>query len=163
MAMRTLRRIPLYLALTLVACSAAPLTISISDYQSGVTLVQDGAVYFQKSSQNQTPPTALKTVTLEGQAEYQQASVVMEFYASDGPPCNPSGGVYRCDVNTSSMDLLGEANFSSSVTQAISWSGTKLTSGVNKNNLYIGVRLKNGLVTSGTLKFRNMVAKVTIF
>ena len=161
--MRT-RRIPLYLALTLVACSAAPLAISISDYQAGVTLVQDGAVYFQKSSQNQTPPTALKTVALEGQAEYQHASVVLEFYASDGPPCSSqSGGVYRCAVDTSTMDLLGEANFSSSATQAISWSGARLTSGVNKNNLYIGVRLKSGLVTSGTLKFRNMVAKVTVF
>jgi len=157
-------RISLYFVLILTACSAAPLTISLGEYQSGVTLVQDGAVYFQKSSQNQVPPTAFKSVTLEGQAVYQQAVVVMEFYASDGLPCNTqNSGVYRCAVDTATMDLLGQSDFSGSDTQAINWSGTRLTNGVNKGNLYIGVRLKSGLITSGTLKFRNMVAKVALF
>lgn len=162
--MRLPSRLPLYLALALVACSAAPLTISISDYQSGVTLIQDGAVYFQKSSQNQTPPAALKSVTIEGEALYQQSAVVLEFFASDGPPCaTQTGGAYRCAADPASMDTLGEANFASSSSQSIRWTGAKLTSGVNKNNLYIGVRLKSGIITSGTLKFRNLVAKVVLF
>lgn len=121
-------------------------------------------MYFQKSTQNQTPPAALKSVTLEGEALYQQSAVVLEFFASDGPPCaTQSGGVYRCAADPASMDTLGEANFASSSSQPISWSGARLTSGVNKGNLYIGVRLKSGIITSGTLKFRNLVAKVVLF
>ena len=150
------------LSLLLAACSFAPISISIPDYSSSVA-ANFTAITFQKTNQTQTPSTALKSVALTGQITYD-GNATLEFYASDEPPCGSQvGGVYSCSLDTTKMEKIGESALQAGVAQSFSWGGSKLTGGVNKNSLYIGAKLKDGLLTGGTLKFRNMVAKVAVF
>ncbi|RIH87781.1 hypothetical protein [Calidithermus roseus] len=161
-----MRRFLLSIALggLLTACSFAPLVIHIEDYDTDVGLLGNSKVVFQKAKQNQTPPTPVKSIAIEGEVTYQQQDIILEFFASDGPPCTnqPISGVYVCDLS-SDFESVGEVGFASGAKQSFQWSGSELTAGTNKGSLYLGVRLKSGLLTGGSLLFRNIVAKVVIF
>lgn len=150
------------LSLALAACSGVPLSIPIPDYSSSV--VANGVtIAFQKTQQTQTPSTPLKSVVITGQIIYDQTADLL-FYASDAPPCgNQLKGVYFCSFDSSTMEKIGESSLQAEVAQSFSWSGAKLTSGINKNNLYIGVKLRDMSLTGGTLQFHNLVAKVAVF
>lgn len=148
----------------LAACSVAPLIIHIEDYDTDVGLLGNSKVVFQKAKQDRTPPAAVKSVAIEGKLIYQQQDITLEFYASDGPPCTnqPISGIYVCD-QSDNLERVGEVSFSGGAIQPFEWSGSQLTQGVNKGTLYMGVRLKSGLLTGGTLQFRNLIAKVALF
>lgn len=149
-------------ALLLTACSQAPLSIPVADSSTDIALITGSSIVFQKANQTQNPPTPVKSIALEGTATYKTENSVFEFFASDGVPCNNQvGSVYICSPNAS-LESLGQTDFSSGASQSFRWSGTKLTDGTNKGTLYLGVRLKSGTLSSGTLRFSNMVAKVAI-
>lgn len=146
----------------LAGCSALPLSISIPDYESSVA-ANSAVITFQKTQQTQTPPSPAKSIAIEGQVTYSQDATLV-FYASEEPPCGISGGgVYSCSLNPDKMDKIGEINLQVGVSYSFRWEGTRLTNGINKNSLYIGVSLKDSLFTGGTLQFRNLVAKVAVF
>lgn len=148
----------------LAACTALPFSTSVKDYDSDVTLFGNNTVALQKAQLGQRPGVALKSIEIIGNVTYQQQDVTLEFYAADESPCSTVlSGVYTCSVSSPTLESIGEVNFSSGVTQPFIWKGSKLTSGVNKGELYLGVRLKSGVLTGGTLQFRNMVAKVAVF
>jgi hypothetical protein len=107
------------------------------------------------------PPFALRKADLEGNLTYR-SEFAFSFYATDSEPCsNQSNGVYLCEENPS-FASIGSVNFQSGSTQPLRFSGSRLTSGINSGNLWIGVRLDKGLVTTGTLEFRNLVARVSL-
>lgn len=147
----------------LAACSQVPLSIAIQDSQTDVVAINTSSIVFQKANQAQTPPTAVKSIQLEGTANYKTENVTMEFFASDGPPCsNQIGGLYTC-APSANTESIGETSFAGGASQGFKWFGSKLTDGINKGTLYLGIRLKSGLLTSGTIQFTNMVAKVAVF
>lgn len=146
----------------LAACTALPLSIAIPGYTSKVA-ANNTVITFQKTQQTQTPPSPAKSITIEGQITYNQTATLV-FYASDTPPCDSQiNGVYTCSFDSNTMESLGEISLQAGVPQNFVWQGAKLTGGINKNSLYIGVSLKDSLLTGGTLQFRNMVAKVAVF
>ncbi|HEU4743162.1 MAG TPA: hypothetical protein VFS50_16315 [Meiothermus sp.] len=146
----------------LAACTALPLSISIPDYDSNVA-ANNTVITFQKTQQAQTPPSPAKSIAIEGKIIYSQSATLV-FYASEEPPCGMQiGGVYSCSFNPDKMDKLGEITLQAWIPQNFVWQGAKLTGGINKNSLYIGVSLKDSLLTGGTLQFRNMIAKVAVF
>jgi hypothetical protein len=148
----------------LAACTALPFSTSVKDYDTDVALIGNTIVTLQRAQLGERPGVALKSVEITGNVNYQQQNVTLEFYAADQPPCaSKVNGIYTCSVNSSSLESIGEVNFSSGATQPFTWGGDKLTSGVNKGELYLGVRLKSGTLTGGTLQFRNMIAKVAVF
>lgn len=145
----------------LMGCTSAPLTVALQDFEVPIATVQSGQVLFRQQVFNK-PPIALTAVALEGNLTYQQGSISLGFYTSDGEPCAPTGGVYVCNPTDSNIQAAGSVSFQSAATQPLRLSGSKLTSGINSGNLWIGVRLESGLATTGTLQFRNMVAKVAV-
>jgi len=148
----------------LAACTALPFSTSIKDYNTDVALIGNTTVTLQQAQLGERPGVALKSIEIVGNVTYQQQDVTLEFYAADQPPCaNNLNGVYTCPVSSPNLESIGQVNFSSGATQPFTWQGSKLTSGVNKGELYLGVRLKSGTLTGGTLQFRNMVAKVAVF
>ncbi len=150
----------LFLLVFLVGCSNAPLSVSIRDFDVDFAAVQTNKITFVKQG-FERPPVNLSRVELEGNLSYK-TGVSFSFYATDTEPCSTqSNGVYLCDPG-SSFEQIGTASFQSSPTQALRLSGNRLTSGINSGNLWIGVKLENGLATAGTLQFRNMVAKVAL-
>ncbi|WP_027893557.1 hypothetical protein [Calidithermus chliarophilus] len=161
-----MRRFLLSVALggLLAACSSAPLSIAITAEPVNVSLISDGAIYFQKAGQVQKPPVGVKEIGLEGTAKFTGQGV-LHFYATDQEPnCASSGGFFRCSsFDAATMDDLGTLDFSKNSTSPLKWSGAHLTSGVNNQTLYIGVKLESLGLTSGTLSFENLVAKVVLF
>jgi len=152
----------LALSVTLVACSAVPLSIAIPDYDSPVA-ANSATITFQQTSQTQAPPTPVKSISIQGQITYNQTAT-LEFYTSDTPPCGTVlGGVYTCSFDPSTMEKVGESALQAGVAQSFSWSSSRLTNGINQKTLYIGVALKSGLLSGGTLQFRNLVARVAVF
>ncbi|PZA07979.1 MULTISPECIES: hypothetical protein [unclassified Meiothermus] len=148
----------------LAACTALPFSTSIKDYDTKVALVGTSTVVLQRAQLDQRPGVALKSIEIVGNVTYQQQDVTLEFYAADQPPCGTAfSGVYTCPANSPNLESIGQVNFSSGATQPFTWQGSELTSGVNKGELYLGVRLKSGQLAGGTLQFRNMVAKVAVF
>lgn len=145
----------------LMGCTNAPLTVALQDFDVPIAAVQSGQAVFTEQNFNR-PPVALRAVTLEGSLNYQQGNVRLEFYTSEDEPCAPTGGVYVCNPNNPNIQAAGSASFQTGSTQPIRLSGSKLTGGINNGSLWIGVRLESGVVTAGTLQFRNMVAKVAV-
>jgi hypothetical protein len=148
----------------LAACTALPFSTSIQDYDTDVALVGNNTVALQQAQLGEQHGVTLKSIEITGSVTYQQQDVTLEFYAADQPPCGTViSGVYTCPASSPNLEFIGQVDFSSGATQSFNWKGDKLTSGVNKGELYLGVRLKNGQLTGGTLQFRNMVAKVAVF
>jgi hypothetical protein len=145
----------------LVGCTRAPLTVALQDFEVPIATVQSGQAVFTQQNFNR-PPIALTNVALEGNLTYQQGDVSLVFYTSDGEPCAPTGGVYICNPNDPNIQEAGSAHFQTAPTQPLRLSGSKLTSGVNSGNLWIGVKLESGIATAGTLQFRNLVARVSL-
>ncbi len=145
----------------LVGCTRAPLTVALQDFEVPIATVQSGQAVFTQQNFNR-PPIALTNVALEGNLNYQQGNVSLSFFTSDGEPCAPTGGVYVCNPSSPNIQAAGSASFQTGPTQPLRLSGSKLTSGVNSGNLWIGVKLESGIATAGTLQFRNMVAKVAV-
>lgn len=145
----------------LVGCTNAPLTVALQDFDVSIAAIQSGQAVFAKQNFNR-PPVPFTAVALEGNLTYQQGNIILNFYTSDGEPCAPTGGVYVCNPADSNIQAAGSVSFQSAATQPLRLSGSKLTSGINSGNLWIGVRLESGLATAGTLQFRNMVAKVAV-
>jgi len=144
----------------LVGCANTPLRVPLNDFDVDFAAIQIGKITFVKQGFNR-PPVGLSRVELEGSLTYK-TGVSFIFYATDSEPCNTqSNGVYLCDPGPS-FEQIGSADFQPGPTQPLLLSGTKLTSGINSGQLWIGVKLNSGLVTTGTLKFRNMVAKVAL-
>lgn len=153
-----MRSIVLLLVGLLFGCSNAPLSVPLRDFDVDVVAFQNNRIVFVKQDFAK-PPFALRKADLEGNLTYQ-TGVAFSFYAADSEPCsNRSNNYYVCEENPS-FELIGSANFQSGSTQLLRFSGSKLTSGINSGNLWIGVRLDKGLVTTGTLEFRNLVARV---
>lgn len=153
------------LVVLLAACSAAPITVKLRDFDIPIATVQSGQVVFTQQSFSK-PSVGLSSVRLEGNLTYQQGPYVLSFYAANGEPCSTAdpGGTYRvCDAGNPNIDLAGTVDFSAGATRPLSLSSGKLTQGINSGNLWIGVKLDSGLLTNGTLQFRNMVAKVAVF
>lgn len=148
----------------MAACSGAPLPISISAEPVNINLISDGAIYFQKAKQTQKPPVGVKEISLEGTAKFTDQGI-LHFYATDQEPkCANSGSFFRCSsFDAATMDDLDTLDFRKDSTSPLRWSGTRLTSGVNNQTLYIGVKLESLGLTSGTLSFENLVAKVVLF
>lgn len=158
----TMRTTALVLLLgLLMGCTNAPLTVALQDFDVPIATVQSGQAVFSKQNFNR-PPVALTAVALEGSLTYQQGNISLSFYTSEGEPCAPTGGVYACNPNDPNIQAAGSASFQTGSTQPLRLSGSKLTSGINNGNLWIGVKLESGLATAGTLQFRNMVAKVAV-
>lgn len=145
----------------LVGCTNAPLTVALQDFEVSIATVQSGQAVFTQQNFNR-PPIAFTAVALEGNLTYQQGNVSLSFYTSDGEPCAPTGGVYVCNPSSLNIQAAGNVSFQTGPTQPLRLSGSKLTSGINNGNLWIGVKLESGLATAGTLQFRNMVAKVAV-
>ncbi len=145
----------------LVGCTNAPLTVALQDFEVPIATVQSGQAVFTKQNFNR-PPVAFTAVALEGNLTYQQGNISLRFYTSEGEPCAPTGGVYVCNPNDPNIQAAGGASFQTGSTQPLRLSGSKLTSGINSGNLWIGVKLESGIATAGTLQFRNMVAKVAV-
>ncbi|WP_018465721.1 hypothetical protein [Calidithermus timidus] len=161
-----MRRFLLSVALggLLAACSGAPLSIAITVEPVDVSLISDGAIYFQKAGQMQKPPVGVKEIGLEGTANFTDRGV-LHFYATDQEPdCPIIGSFFRCSSpSAATMDDLGTLDFSKNSTSPLKWSGAHLTNGVNNQTLYIGVKLESLGLTSGRLSFENLVAKVVLF
>ena len=145
----------------LVGCTNAPLTVALQDFEVSIATIQSGQAVFTQQNFNR-PPIAFTAVALEGNLTYQQGNVSLSFYTSDGEPCAPTGGVYVCNPSSPNIQAAGNVSFQTGPTQPLRLSGSKLTSGINSGNLWIGVKLESGLATAGTLQFRNMVAKVAV-
>ncbi|MCX7801704.1 MAG: hypothetical protein N2313_01635 [Meiothermus ruber] len=158
--MRSFPLLLLVLSGLLFGCSNAPLSVALRDFDVDVAAVQSNKIVFVKQSFDR-PPVSLSRVELEGNLTYK-TGFAFSFFASDTEPCNTqSNGVYVCDPS-SSFEQIGTANFQSGPTQPLKLSGNQLTSGINSGNLWIGVRLDSGLFTSGTMQFRNMIARVAL-
>ncbi|MCX7783966.1 MAG: hypothetical protein N2318_10045 [Meiothermus sp.] len=145
----------------LAGCTNTPLTVALQDFDVPIATIQSGQAVFTKQNFNR-PPVSFTAVALEGNLTYQQGSISLGFYTSDVEPCAPTGGVYICNPANPSIQAAGSANFQSGATQPLRLAGSKLTSGINSGNLWIGVKLESGIATAGTLQFRNMVAKVAL-
>jgi hypothetical protein len=145
----------------LVGCTPAPLTVGLQDFEVPIAAIQSGQAVFTKQNFNR-PPVSFTAVTLEGNLTYQQGNISLVFYTSDGEPCAPTSGVYICNPANPGIQEAGSARFQSGATQPLRLSGSKLTSGINSGNLWIGVKLESGVATAGTLQFRNMVARVAV-
>lgn len=143
----------------LVSCTSAPFTVGLRGFDVDVATLQMNRAVFVKQSFDR-PPFEVRHVVVTGNLTYQQGSISLVFYTSDREPCAPTSGVYICDVTD--HEQVGSASFQSGATQPLRLSGSKLSSGINRGNLWIGVRLNSGLATAGTLQFRNMVARVTV-
>ncbi|MCX7601610.1 MAG: hypothetical protein N2Z75_06695 [Meiothermus sp.] len=144
----------------LSGCASAPLAIGVRDFDADFTGVQTGQAVFVKA-QFDKPPVPVAQLTLEGSLNFQQTSASFTFFASDSEPCNNRvSGFYICNPNAPHIEQSGTVNFSSGTTQPLRLSGNRLKSGINSGNLWLGVRLDSGGVASGTLQFRNLVARV---
>ncbi len=155
-----MRSIVLLLVGLLFGCSNAPLSVPLRDFDVDVVAFQNNRIVFVKQDFAK-PPFALRKADLEGNLTYQ-TGFAFSFYATDSVPCsNRSNNYYVCEEN-SSFELIGRANFQSGSTQPLRFSGSKLTSGINSGNLWIGVKLDSGIATAGTLEFRNLVARVSL-
>lgn len=144
----------------LLSCSNAPLSVPLRDFDINVTAIQTGKIAFVKQG-FEKPPVGLTKASLEGTLTYK-TGVSFTFYAADTEPCETqTNGLYLCDQNPD-IEVIGSASFDSSPTQSLLLSGDKLTNGINSGNLWIGIELKSGAFTAGTLRFRNLVAKVAI-
>jgi hypothetical protein len=161
-----MRRFLLCVALggLLAACSGAPLSIAITAEPVNISLISDGAIYFQKAGQMQKPPVGVKEIGLKGTASFTDRGV-LRFYATEQEPnCPSSGSFFRCNgFDATTMDDLGTLDFSQRSTSPLKWSGARLTNGVNNQSLYIGVKLETLGLTSGRLSFEKLVAKVVLF
>jgi hypothetical protein len=172
---RMLRRSELYLAGMraavialllgiLLGCTSAPLTVPLGDFDVGVPPVWSDtrSVVFVKR-EFRPPPVNIKYASLEGSLTYQSGDISLHFYAADSEPCPPAHpGVYICDRDDPDIQPVGSASFQTGATQPLRLSGSRITSGINRGNLWIGVRLDRGVATAGTLQFRNMVARVAV-
>lgn len=151
------------LVLLLAACSAAPITVKLQDFDLPIATVQSGQVVFTQQSFNK-PSVGLSSVRLEGNLTYQSGPYGLSFYAANGEPCTNAVGNYRvCGADDPNIELAGKVDFTSGATQPLSLSAGKLTQGINSGNLWIGVKLESGAATTGTLQFRNLVAKIAVF
>ncbi|ADD27520.1 hypothetical protein [Meiothermus ruber] len=158
--MRSFPLLLLVLSGLLFGCSNAPLSVALRDFDVDVAAVQSNKIVFVKQSFDR-PPVSLSRVELEGSLTYQ-TGFTFSFFASDTEPCNTrSGAYYLCDPS-SKFEQIGTADFQSGSTQPLKLIGNQLTSGINSGNLWIGVRLDSGLFTSGTMQFRNMIARVAL-
>jgi hypothetical protein len=145
-----------------MACSSAPISVPLRDFDVDIAAVQSSQAVFVKQSFDK-PPLSLSSVVLKGTLRYQQASARFTFFVSDTEPCSSQAqGFYLCDPNAPHIQRAGEASFQSGASQPLELTGTRLTQGINSGNLWIGVRLESGLATAGTLEFRNMVAQVAV-
>lgn len=150
------------LSASLWACSRAPLSVPVRDFNVDVALVRSNQAVFVKQSFDR-PPVSLSRVALEGTLRYQQTSAQFTFFVSDEEPCqNQTQGFYLCDPNAPHIERAGTADFRSGPSQPLQLTAERLTQGINSGNLWIGVRLESGLATAGTLEFRNMVARVAV-
>lgn len=157
-----MRRILLLTLLALSSCSNAPLSVPIRDFDVDFAGIQTGQAVFTKASFNK-PPVAVSQLALEGTLTFPQTSASFTFFASDAEPCNKQvSGIYVCNPNAPHIEELGTTSFATGKTQPLQLSGTRLKDGINSGNLWIGVRLDTGGIASGTLQFRNMVAKVAL-
>lgn len=148
--------------LALASCTNAPLSVPIRDFDVDFAGVQTGQAAFVKANFDK-PPVALTQLTLEGTLSFPQTSASFTFFASDTEPCtNKISGVYICNPGASHIEQAGTASFASGTTQPLQLSGNRLKNGINSGNLWIGVRLDTGGIASGTLQFRNMIAKVAL-
>lgn len=148
--------------LALASCTNAPLSVPIRDFDVDFTGVQTGQAVFVKANFDK-PPVALTQLTLEGALTFPQTTARFTFFASDSEPCNNQiSGVYFCNPGASHIEQVGTADFANGTTQPLQLSGSRLKNGINSGNLWIGVRLDTGGIASGTLRFRNMIAKVAL-
>jgi len=145
----------------LVGCTTATLSVPLKDFDVPFASIQANQVLFTKQEFNK-PPLALTSAALEGSLTYQQGNISLGFYTADREPCAPTGGVYACNPNANNIEAAGSVSFQSGATQPLRLSGSRLTDGINRGDLWIGVRLESGLATTGTLQFRNMVARVAV-
>jgi hypothetical protein len=154
--------IPLLLGI-LLGCASLPLTVPLGNFDVGVPPVWSDtrSVVFVKR-EFRPPPVSIKYASLEGSLTYQEGDISLRFYAADSEPCPPAHGVNICDRHDPDIQLVGSASFHTGATQPLRLSGSRITNGINRGNLWIGVRLHSGIATGGTLEFRNMVARVAV-
>jgi hypothetical protein len=171
---RILRKSELYLAVMRVAvialllgillgCTRAPLTVPLGDFEVGVPPVWSDmrSVVFVKR-EFRPPPVNIKYASLEGSLTFQEGPISLHFYAADSEPCPPAHGVYICDPDDPDIQPVGSASFQAGATQPLRLSGSRITNGINRGTLWIGVRLDRGFTTATTLRFSNMVARVAV-
>lgn len=147
----------------LLGCTRAPLTVHLGDFDVPVpvTWSDTRTVVFVKREFS-PPPVSIKYASLEGSLTYRSGDISLHFYAADSEPCPPAHGVYICDRDDPDIQFVGSASFQTGATQPLRLSGSRITNGINRGNLWIGVRLHSGIATGGTLEFRNMVARVAV-
>jgi len=143
-----------------------PLRVPLADFEVNIALVPSDRVLFVKQRFDK-PPLSLSQVALEGYLTYRQENIALGFYATDATPCSPtrvgSEDLYLCNPNQPGIAALGRVGFAGGATQRFEFSHSKLTSGINSGELWLGVRLEEGLATAGALQFRSLVARVAVF
>ncbi len=159
------RILPMLALMLVAACKEMPIQIPIPDqsFSFAGAVMTAGKVAFPKTAATFKPPITLGSVGLSGQiAITPSVNLTVKIYARSVAPtgCTDAGQLWLCDA-VSETPISNDIVFSGTA-QPFTLSGTSLTNGINKGELWLGIEVKSGATLNSTANLTNLLASIAI-